>query len=358
MHGASYIERHPKIYLYWGFPTSYYRNAYYMRRRLWFREVTLPSLLNWGRSFRATEPLDRVYALMGMPSFAQMSEPLRVDYSITPVELGKKVAVRCIQDMQSLRILYYAQHFREGEKSPSWVPRWDREEDYHPINDTLKKVRWNASGNLKPSVNFAEGSLTLSGLEFDTITSCVPLGDGIWLDDEGVAAQPILEFLKSHNMDRSYPAGCTSMYAFSVALTTGLGVSLRKALEDVDSLKANFAAYMSRLLHNTGHEAYVTSSLKAQAKLGDSFEYASLVRKKGRNRALFSTEKGYIGLGPPHCRPGDIVCILFGGEVPFVLRPVEGRYQLVGDAYVHGIMEGEALRPHDSDGPNAYFEIV
>ena len=356
--GASYIERHPKIYLYWGFPTSYYRNAYYMRRRLWFREVTLPSLLNWGRSFRASDPLDRVYALMGMPSFTKMSEPLRVDYSITPIELGKKVAIRCIQDMQSLRILYYAQHFREGETFPSWVPRWDREEDYHPINDTLKKVRWKASGDLKPSVSFAEGSLELSGIEFDTIRSCVPLGDGAWLDDESVAVHPVLKFLENHHMDRTYPAGGTSMYAFSVALTTGLGVSLRKAAEDIESLQANFAAYMSCLLRNTGCEAYSTSSLKAQAKLGDSFEYASLVRKKGRNRALFSTERGYIGLGPPHCRPGDLVCILFGGEVPFVLRPVGGRYQLVGDAYVHGIMEGEALSTPGFEDSKACFEIV
>ena len=356
--GASYIERHPKIYLFYDFPASYYRNAYYMRRRLWFREVTLPSLLNWGRSFRATDPLDRVYALMGMPTFSKMSDPLRVDYSITPVELGQRVAVRCIKDMQSLRILYYAQHFREGEKFPSWIPRWDREEQYRPINDTLKKVRWKASGDFKPEFSFGKGTLKLDGAEFDVIKSCVPLGECSWLDDESMSDHPILKFLETHSMDSAYPTGCKSLDAFSVSLTTGLGVNLRKASEDMVSFEANFAAYLNYLLHQTGCVRCITSTLKARAKLGDSFEYESLVRKKGRNRSLFSTEGGFIGLGPPHCNPGDRVCILFGGEVPFVLRPVGGCYQLVGDAYVHGIMEGEALNMPGFKGTKGCFEIV
>ena len=46
--------------------------------------------------------------------------------------------------------------------------------------------------------------------------------------------------------------------------------------------------------------------------------------------------------------------ILSGGRVPFVLRQAdvndESRYELVGEAYVHGVMYGEAvkdLRPED-----------
>lgn len=37
-----------------------------------------------------------------------------------------------------------------------------------------------------------------------------------------------------------------------------------------------------------------------------------------------------------------MVVVLFGGWVPFVLRPVrEDVFELVGAAYVHGIMDGE-----------------
>lgn len=49
---------------------------------------------------------------------------------------------------------------------------------------------------------------------------------------------------------------------------------------------------------------------------------------------------------PPLSRVGDEVCVLFGMEVPFILRPVPGssslEYELVGECYVHGMMDGEA----------------
>jgi hypothetical protein len=39
---------------------------------------------------------------------------------------------------------------------------------------------------------------------------------------------------------------------------------------------------------------------------------------------------------------GDEVWVLGGAATPYVLRPIGGgRYRLVGDAYVHGIMHGE-----------------
>jgi hypothetical protein len=44
---------------------------------------------------------------------------------------------------------------------------------------------------------------------------------------------------------------------------------------------------------------------------------------------------------------GDIVCVLLGCSVPVILRLVEGshdnEYYFVGEAYMHGIMDGEAM---------------
>lgn len=42
-------------------------------------------------------------------------------------------------------------------------------------------------------------------------------------------------------------------------------------------------------------------------------------------------------------RPGDIIRILFGGSVPFLLRPLAQGYKLVGACYVHGVMKGELI---------------
>ncbi|KAH8679988.1 heterokaryon incompatibility protein-domain-containing protein [Tricladium varicosporioides] len=61
------------------------------------------------------------------------------------------------------------------------------------------------------------------------------------------------------------------------------------------------------------------------------------------NRRLFITDNGYIGLGPVKMRKGDQICILYGCSVPIVLRKVNGGVILVGEAYLHGLMDGEAL---------------
>ncbi|PMD42294.1 hypothetical protein L207DRAFT_381514, partial [Hyaloscypha variabilis F] len=62
-------------------------------------------------------------------------------------------------------------------------------------------------------------------------------------------------------------------------------------------------------------------------------------------RVFIISSKGYIGLGPPGTQVEDLICILRGGRAPFVLR--QGRYPfgriMIGDAYVHGIMNGEYL---------------
>jgi hypothetical protein len=57
------------------------------------------------------------------------------------------------------------------------------------------------------------------------------------------------------------------------------------------------------------------------------------------------TEKGYMGWCPENCIPGDFVTVLEGGPVPIILRPTAGdeQYVVVGDAYIHGIMDGEAF---------------
>jgi hypothetical protein len=50
-----------------------------------------------------------------------------------------------------------------------------------------------------------------------------------------------------------------------------------------------------------------------------------------------------LGLGPEITREVDIVAVLSGCDLPFVLRPEWGHYKLVGECYVEGIMHGEAL---------------
>jgi hypothetical protein len=38
-------------------------------------------------------------------------------------------------------------------------------------------------------------------------------------------------------------------------------------------------------------------------------------------RRFIKTEEGYIGFAPENCKKGDLITVLPGGDVPYVLRP-------------------------------------
>jgi hypothetical protein len=76
-------------------------------------------------------------------------------------------------------------------------------------------------------------------------------------------------------------------------------------------------------------------------------QYLKRVQCVTWNRRFGTTEKGTVGIFPSNARVGDQICILFGCSVPVVLRPQGQVFQLVGECFVYGIMDGEALdRPH------------
>ncbi|KAE9363194.1 hypothetical protein N431DRAFT_357128 [Stipitochalara longipes BDJ] len=68
------------------------------------------------------------------------------------------------------------------------------------------------------------------------------------------------------------------------------------------------------------------------------------------HRSFAMTQKGYLALVPRSTVPGHLVCVLRGGNVPFILKSkADGYFELVGEAYVHGIMDGEFVRGAQKD---------
>jgi hypothetical protein len=73
-------------------------------------------------------------------------------------------------------------------------------------------------------------------------------------------------------------------------------------------------------------------------------------RLKWKNNA----SKISVGLAPQQAKVGDQVCILYGCTVPVVLRQLThatdgSSWHLIGDAYVHGIMDGEVISSSSSE---------
>jgi hypothetical protein len=63
-----------------------------------------------------------------------------------------------------------------------------------------------------------------------------------------------------------------------------------------------------------------------------------------RGRRFFVTDNKYMGIAVPDTKDGDVVAVVLGAKVPLVLRRHNSNFLVVGEAYVHGLMEGETIQ--------------
>ena len=97
---------------------------------------------------------------------------------------------------------------------------------------------------------------------------------------------------------------------------------------------------------------------------------------QAHGRRFFNTAGGRVGPGPPDMEAGDQIVVFKGAKVLFVLRRIDrsskndlprlqvtdlgeedDKFELIGDAYVHGLMQGEAFTAEDR-GPDTAFVLV
>jgi hypothetical protein len=78
---------------------------------------------------------------------------------------------------------------------------------------------------------------------------------------------------------------------------------------------------------------------------GDEREMAILAGEARKLGRFFRSPKGYLGMAKRSAdlRYTDFIGVLFGANVPFILRKVDNHFLLVSDAYVEGLMHGEAI---------------
>jgi hypothetical protein len=76
-----------------------------------------------------------------------------------------------------------------------------------------------------------------------------------------------------------------------------------------------------------------------------------------RTRTFFSTHDGRVGLGSCDLQAEDVVYMLYGGAPLFMLRFNGSKEaQLVGDAFVYGLMDLKSL-PAADRGKDEWFTI-
>lgn len=60
-----------------------------------------------------------------------------------------------------------------------------------------------------------------------------------------------------------------------------------------------------------------------------------------------------LGIVHKVVRTGDVVVHLVGGSIPFVLRPINGLWRLVGECHVYDVVEGQVIEEWKNSGKSA-----
>jgi Heterokaryon incompatibility protein (HET) len=311
------------------------------------------------RPFRieATDPRDRVYALLGIGN-DQASREIIPDYRLSCGQVYSLTAGALLRHGH-LEILSLCRKRSLNENLPSWVPDWSAP-NTEPWFGDLEASHFQASGStavdsieLEPKSVASCGTITLRGALVDTIHRAgtvwslavdedfnYNLAHGVLEDVSTYCSQsPLYTEEQKTDAEWRVPIGDLEGRAMGRATTRARDGWLR--MRRVTSFDNDDARneYIEEL--NADHPDHgVPPSSRALHCYG---RYMGRMERMHDSRAFIS-RIGYVGMCPMEAEPGDAVCILLGAQVPFVLRKRDDRgWQLVGEAHVYGIMDGEFM---------------
>jgi hypothetical protein len=333
-------------------------------------------LLRQHRGCMATDPRDKVFAFWGL---LNQSDPLKSrispDYNIQTSEVYTKTATEILIESQTLDLLSASvePYGRNFEGLPSWVPDWSYPYDVPSLvsdatsnNDFRNTYR--SAGDTVSSAHVLNDQdkvkLQVSGYCFDVLEKVgstfepYPLPQSWKQISASVksyfARQRLIiewERIAGVNSETEYVHTKESIIdAYCQTLATGTF----KRTEDVASMRKDFQQWRkaSRLpswldkpwlgFLMVLHAIYlILLSMIVLQKPAFNFQSHTT---NVMWRRLIITKSGYIGLATCLAQEGDQIAILKGSKVPLVIRgPKENSWELKGDAYVHGIMGGEAF---------------
>jgi hypothetical protein len=147
------------------------------------------------------------------------------------------------------------------------------------------------------------------------------------------------------------PTGETLETAYMATLSTNwMPAGPESALENFRILRQSYRRNLRKVKMNMLPVRYhwlitilqlVITFLRRMFRLeGPSQSFIKMMSVTARR--LCWTEAGHLALVPGETRLDDEVWLLRGGKLPFILRRVDGGdFELIGDCYIHGVMDGE-----------------
>jgi hypothetical protein len=355
--------------------------------------LDLLTLLQKFRHYEASDPRDKVYALLGLSTAL-----IKPDYSISVRDAFKTVARYIVQGTNSLDILAYACPSHIEGAVPSWVPDWNKPmPDAHvPLRTsplgTLEKL-FSAGGQSNPVVSFSNNCdvIIVRGIFIDELMELSDVSGDQAISTIKLWHEQFKAISLTHNLHQYSGAGEREFFRTIIA-DTCLGsrannehiMRLQSYFYSTDQSQGDYEAAVTKLREDAvkidravanreGEIVEITmdESLDVMAQFilkavqmevspnpkkrpwfepGNDGAWEDVLRAT-TTRRFFYTRTGLIGLCPGEAAVGDPIFVPLGASVPLLLKPAGAHYRLIGECYVNGFMDGKALRDLNDDHP-------
>jgi Heterokaryon incompatibility protein (HET) len=352
------------------------------------RPCSLLELLYHSRFFKAMDPRDHVFALLGAAS--DSDDFPKPDYGIAVEQLYHKISSCLIRQGRGFLVLHLTGIRHRDNGLPSWVVDWRHLDAFYPCKHFASFEAGGSHGHIQliPDIT----TIRVSGKLMDRVAAIGGLFNAemnIWdrlaqyIDD---CTRAFEQFYEDGTGRLAIQKDLASLIFFDMKYDDGnpdrmMFVFNEEYYDDVrgqdttslDSATwTQFAVMRCRFLvdqlgdrlSRAGHRIGIGGLSKLGQKLRPTETPMTLVEHhiiKGLvNTSIVEnclrynffrpttrpimTQKRLLGLAPALTEKGDVVCVIHGAKAPFILRPAgDGTYKIVGEAYVGDIMFGETL---------------
>ena len=325
-----------------------------------------------GGILQSRNPRDRVYGLLGIQS-SEKAVHIPIDYTKSVQDVYTDCMRRLIWNLRVLEFIQRNSKSHRVPDLPTWVPDWSAEVTSTPLEtsrDTrdLNNVRFNACKHLRYHPNQPEpisnAFLAVKGKVVDKVVTLIQsLGHEFQIGFPSLVEKyftenfPVSKWaaLLHNNIALGYLPDATpdELKAIIIRTITADGFDKFNSLamqeesaalptprptSEADALEAFNELDILSHLWNNGQYRISGTPKELQQKMWMTTEVC-----KGRVLAMLSNF--WLALAPQQVQPGDCICVLHGSTVPWALRPTndEGKYEVVGQCFVDGIMYGEAV---------------
>ena len=359
------------------------------------RRMSLETLIEMSTYSETSDPRDTIYALLNLasdiasPPQPHQSDTIIPDYTKSVLDVFAEFVAHCCSQSGKLDVIcrpwapsasisiFSTNGNNEIESHVHTTPSWILCRDKLPFGDPAWRGKYRIHGNplitrenvrcyfadygSSPQITLGrtprgtfDGSLLVKGLMLGRIAErSARMADGI-------ITKGCLDILKA-------TSDVTGLDRFMVPDTIWrtLCADRDEKGERAPRLYQTAALHLLKmscdrpLLQGSAHLLDEVSSIDPEELLDLEMpvhveQFLKIVRDVVWNRRIFRLEwqndvdKSSVGLVPRNAKAGDHICILYGCTVPVVLRRQidvtnASSWQLLGDAYVHGIMDGEVI---------------